>query len=349
MTTTPDSVSDTIPVPAVANISTPPVTGAPPMRRVGLALMRNALPVGFIGLIGLFVLLGAPNFLTVGNASDILRLSAPIMVVAIPMAFLLIMGHVDLSIGSAVSLAAVVAAVLIVRLGVPPVIACLVAVGTLSAVGLANGLLVTRLGLSPIIVTLGSLTALRGIGMLIAPDPVYGLGDAFSEIGYTGFLGIPYLVIGAVVVVVIGAWVLAWSPAGRHVLAIGVNEEAAFLSGVGTRKTVLAGYVATATAAGIGGVMYAMLLNSAPSGTLGVGFELDVLTAVMLGGVAFSGGRGTIRGVVLGVWFLAVLQNGLILMNVATSVGLVIKGAALVGAASLDRATMKAMFAVKGR
>ena len=347
MTTTPDSVSDPIPVSVVPSPPSAPVSAQ--LRRGGLLLMRNALPVGFVGMIGLFVLLGAPNFLTIGNASDILRLSAPIMVVAIPMAFLLIMGHVDLSIGSGVSLAAVVAAVLIVHLGVPVVLACLAAVGTLMCVGFANGFLVTRLGLSPIIVTLGSLTALRGIGMLIAPDPVYGLGDAFSEIGYTGFLGIPYLVWGAIVIVMIGAWVLAWSPAGRHVLAIGVNEEAAFLSGVAARRTILFGYVATATAAGIGGVMYAMLLNSAPSGTLGVGFELDVLTAVMLGGVAFSGGRGTIRGVVLGVWFLAVLQNGLILMNVPTSVGLVIKGAALVAAASLDRATLKAMFVVKGR
>jgi ribose transport system permease protein len=256
---------------------------------------------------------------------------------------------VDLSVGSGVSLSAVVAAVLIVRSDVSPVVACIAAVVVLAGVGLGNGLLVTRLGLSPIIVTLGSLTALRGIGMLVAPDPVYGLGDAFSEIGYTGIFGIPYLVVGAAVIVGIGAWVLAWSPVGRHVLAIGVNEEAAFLSGISTRRTILAGYVITAAAAGIAGVMYAMLLNSAPSGTLGVGFELDVLTAVMLGGVAFNGGRGTVHGVVLGVLFLAVLQNGLILLNVPTSVALVIKGGALVVAATLDRATLKAMFAVKGR
>lgn len=340
---TTETLSDDVPVQAkLASRATPP-------RMVLAALMRNALPVGFIAMITVFVLFQAPNFLTVGNASDILRLSAPIMVVAIPMAFLLIMGHVDLSVGSGVSLAAVVAAVLIVRLDVPPPTACLAAVATLGSVGLVHGLLVTRLGLSPIIVTLGSLTALRGIGMLVAPDPIYGLGDAFSDIGYAGVLGIPYLVIGAAVVVALGAFVLAWSPAGRHVLAIGVNEEAAFLSGIGTRRTVLAGYVATAAAAGIAGVMYAMLLNSAPSGTLGVGFELDVLTAVMLGGVAFSGGRGTIRGVVLGVLFLAVLQNGLILMNVQSSVGLLFRGAALVIAAILDRTTLKAILAVKGR
>jgi predicted ABC-type sugar transport system permease subunit len=101
--------------------------------------------------------------------------------------------------------------------------------------------------------------------------------------------------------------------------------------------------------AGVAGVMYAMLLNSAPSGTLGLLFELDVLTGVMLGGVAFNGGRGTISGVVMGVLFLAILQNGLILMSVPTSVGFVIKGAALIAAAILDRATLKAMFLVRSR
>jgi ribose/xylose/arabinose/galactoside ABC-type transport system permease subunit len=160
---------------------------------------------------------------------------------------------------------------------------------------------------------------------------------------------VPWLVIVAGSVVLVGGYVLALSPIGRHVLAIGVNAEATFLSGVNVPATILGGYLATGLAAGLAGVMWAMLLNSAPSGTLGVGFELDVLTAVMLGGVAFNGGRGTIRGVVLGVLFLAILQNGLTLLNVQAAVAAFIKGIALVVAATLDRATLKAMFAVKGR
>ena len=112
---------------------------------------------------------------------------------------------------------------------------------------------------------------------------------------------------------------------------------------------ILIGYIATAAMAGGAGIMYAMLLNSAPSGALGIGFELDVLTAVMLGGVAFNGGRGTIRGVVLGVLFLAILQNGLILLNVQPAISGLIKGGALIAAAILDRSTLKAMLAVKGR
>jgi len=325
----------------------PPVT---PSRRAYVLVMRNALPFGFAGLVVLFVALGAPNFQTFGNVSNIVRLSAPIMMVSIPMAFLLIMGYVDLSVGSQLALSAVVAGLLITNLGVPPLIAIAGAVAVTAGVGLINGTLTTRLGLSPIIVTLGMLTAVRGIALLAAPNSIYAFFPIdFAAVSYTGVLGIPYYGIAEAVVVVAGAFVLAWSPVGRHALAIGVNEEAAFLSGINSRRTILAAFVVTGALAGVAGVMYALLLNSAPSGQLGVGFELDVLTAVLLGGVAFNGGRGTIRGVVLGVLFLAVLQNGLILLNVPTSFGLVIKGAALVFAALLDQATVKALFVVKGR
>ena len=332
--------------------STPSIPGAPPQsksQRIRLALMRNALPVGFVGLIVVFVALGAPNFFTLGNFSQMLRLSAPVMVVAIPMSFLLIMGYVDLSVGSIVALTAVVLGLLITEWGLASPVALVAAIGVGGLVGVINGLLVVRIGLAPVIVTLGSLAAIRGLAMWLAPSPVFGFGDDFSAIGYTGLFGIPWLVITAAIVVLIGGYVLSQSPVGRHVLAIGVNAEATYLSGVNVPVTIVGGYLATGLAAGLAGVMWAMLLNSAPSGTLGAAFELDVLTAVMLGGVAFNGGRGTIRGVVLGVLFLAILQNGLTLLNVQAAVAAFIKGIALIAAATLDRATLKAMFAVKGR
>ena len=319
-------------------------------RQALLFVMRNALPFGLIGIILLFILLGAPNFVSLGNASDVLRLCAPVMVVAVGMAFLLIMGHVDLSVGSTLALSAVVVGLLMKNLGVPPLPAIVAAIAVSALVGMINGLLITRIGLSPIIVTLGMLTGVRGIALLLAPNNIYAFfSDDFAAISYSGIFGFPDFGIIAVVVVLIGGFVLAWSPAGRHALAIGVNEEAAFLSGINVHLTILLAYVLTAASAGIAGVMYAMLLNSAPSGTLGLLFELDVLTAVMLGGVAFNGGRGTIRGVVMGVLFLAILQNGLILLSVPTSVGFVIKGIALIAAASLDRATLKAMLMVRSR
>ena len=327
-----------------------PITTVASSRRAYVFVTRNALPFGFAGLVALFVALGAPNFLAFDNFSNIVRLSAPIMMVSLPMAFLLIMGYVDLSVGSQLALSAVMAGLLITGLGVPPVIALAGAVVTCAGVGLLNGILTTRFGLSPIIVTLGSLTALRGLALLLAPNSIYAFFPIdFAAVSYTGVLGIPYYGIAEAIAVAVAAFALAWSPVGRHALAIGVNEEAAFLSGINSRRTILAAFVVTGAMAGVAGVMYALLLNSAPSGSLGVGFELDVLTAVLLGGVAFNGGQGTIRGVVLGVLFLAVLQNGLILLNVPTSFGLVIKGAALVFAAILNQATMRALFVTKGR
>jgi len=201
---------------------------------------------------------------------------------------------------------------MVTELGAPPVVALIGGVVACAAVGFANGILITRLELSPIIVTLGMLTAVRGIALLLAPNSIYAFFDIdFASVSFTGIFGIPYYGIFAAIVVAAGAFVLAWSPVGRHALAIGVNEEAAFLSGINSKRTILAAFVVTGAMAGVAGVMYALLLNSAPSGSLGVLFELDVLTAVMLGGVAFNGGRGTIRGVVLGVLFLAILQNGL--------------------------------------
>ena len=331
-------------------VAPPPSATLAPSRRAYVFVTRNALPFGFAGLIILFVALGAPNFVTFDNVSNIVRLSAPIMVVAIPTAFLMIMGYVDLSIGSQLAISAVVAGLLITQFGAAPVPALVGGVVACGGIGLVNGALCTRIGLSPIIVTLGMLTALRGLALLLAPNSIYAVFPIdFAAVSYTGVLGIPYFGIAEAIVVLVGAFVLAWSPVGRHALAIGVNEEAAFLSGINSRRTILGAFVVTGAMAGVAGAMYALLLNSAPSGSLGVGFELDVLTAVLLGGVAFNGGRGTIRGVVLGVLFLAILQNGLILLNVPTAFGLVIKGGALVFAAILDQATVKAMFVVKGR
>jgi ribose transport system permease protein len=311
--------------------------------------MRNALPVGFVGLIGVFVLLGAPNMLTVSNIRDVLRLSAPILVVAVPMSFLLIMRQVDLSVGSTAALAAVVAGLLFTTQDAPPIVGAAAGLLVGIVVGFVNGYLVTVVRLSPIVVTLGGLTGLRGLALALAPFPVFGFPDPFVQFGIGSVFGIPFVVIVAAVVVILGVYSLNIAPVGRHVLGIGVNDEATYLAGVSVRRTVWAAYLLTGLAAGLAGIIYAAQYDSSPSGAVAVGMELDVLTAVMLGGVAFDGGRGTIRGVVLGVLFLALLQNGLALLNVPAAISLLIKGAALVVAAGLDRATQRALRLVRER
>jgi ribose transport system permease protein len=299
----------------------------------------NALLLGVIALIVVFSNLNSA-FLTVDNFRNIFLQASYLSVVAVPMALLLISGRVDLSVGSTLALGAVISGMLINH-GVPFIPSVLAGVGAGTVVGIINGTLVTIWDFSPIIVTLGALTAIRGLTLTIAPDPVFNFTETFIQFGEGKFIGIPYLVWIAIVAFLLGAIVLALMPIGRHIYAIGVNSEAAYLSGVRVKPISLALFVATGAAAGLAGVMLAARLGSAPSGTLGVGFELEVLTAVILGGVAFNGGRGTILGVFLGVLFLGMLQNGLTLENVPSATGQIVKGITLVVAAWLDRVTVR--------
>jgi ribose transport system permease protein len=299
----------------------------------------NSLLVGTVALIVVFWLMN-DSFVSVDNFRNILIQASVISVVAVPMALLLIAGKVDLSVGSTLALGGVVTGLLISD-GAPLALAIPAGVLAGAAVGAVNGVLVTVWDLSPIIVTLGALTAVRGLSITIAPDPIFGFGDAFLDFGGGQALGVPYLVVIAGAVFVLGGVVLSMMPVGRHIYAIGVNAEAAYLSGIRIKRLSFLLFVATGAASGIAGVMLAARLGSAPSGALGVGFELDVLTAVILGGVAFSGGRGTIFGVLLGVLFLGILQNGLTLENVPAATAAMVKGAVLVIAAALDRIAIR--------
>jgi ribose/xylose/arabinose/galactoside ABC-type transport system permease subunit len=298
----------------------------------------NALLLGVIALLLVFSNLSSA-FLTVDNFRNIFLQSSYVSVVAVPMALLLISGRVDLSVGSVLALGAVTSGLLI-NDGVPFLGALLAGVLAGTAIGIVNGILVTKWDFSPIIVTLGALTAVRGLVLTIAPNPVFNFTETFIQFGEGEFLGVPYLVWVALVVFVVGAIVLSQMPVGRHIYAIGVNPEAAYLSGVRVGPVGFLLFVATGAAAGLAGVMLAARLGSAPSASLGIGFELEVLTAVMLGGVAFNGGRGTILGVFLGVLFLGMFQNGLTLENVPAATGLIVKGATLIVAAWLDRITV---------
>ena len=305
------------------------------VRAVLRTMFDNSLLIAVPALI-IFFALTAPNFLTVENFRDMFRLNSTVLVIAVPMALLLIAGLVDLSVGSVLALGAVVGGLLMTN-DVPPGFAVAIGLAVGAGVGVLNGTMIALLSFSPIIVTLGMLGAVRGVTQWVAPNPVYGFDQSFIDFGTLDFLGVPYVGWVTIGVLLVGGAILGFLPVGRHIYAIGVNSEAAYLSGVRVRRVGLALYIATGAAAALGGLMLAAQLDSAPSGSLGIGIELDVLTAVLLGGVAFEGGRGTIRGVVLGVAFLAILQNGLTISNAPASVALTIKGLALVFAASLDR------------
>ncbi|MGW7165076.1 ABC transporter permease [Streptomyces sp. NPDC054884] len=275
------------------------------------------------------------SFLDAGNLRGIATDAAAVAIVAVPLALLVISGYLDLSVGSTLALGGLVAGWLAGEQHQSPVVAVLGALAAGAVVGAVNGVLCCYLGLSAFIVTLGMLTAVRGFAQQLFPLPLSGFGSGFAWLGGSRIAGIDAPVVIAAVVLVAGALFLALTPAGRHVFAIGVNREAAYLSGIGVRRTPFALFVVTGVAAALAGAIKASVLDSVVAGTSGAGFELTVLTAVLLGGVALTGGSGSVLGVLLGVLFLGCLQNGLTLLSVPTFWQQMAQGTALVAGAAL--------------
>jgi len=298
-----------------------------------LWLTSAALPLAVL-LLAVFFYWQSPAFLTLNNLLSISVQVAALMTIAIPFAILMMAGKVDLGVGSLLGLAGVVAGLCFPHLGVTGTVLFTLAVGI--AIGTLTGCLVGGLSMSPIIVTLGGLTLMRGFAQWLSPTPLFGFPDSFSRIGYEKWLGLPWLTWVMLLVLLLGLAVMRFTALGRHAVALGVNERAAYLVGIRVRATVVLLYAAVGFGAALAGLMSIARINSAPSGTLGVGMELSVLTAVLLGGVPFTGGRGSLLRVALGVWLLGMLSNGLILMNMRTEASLMTTGLVLIFAAGID-------------
>jgi ribose transport system permease protein len=294
-------------------------------------------------LAALVLLVGAltatePRFRTSDNLLTILDQASVVMIVAVPFALLLIARHIDLSVGSAIAMTGVVGA-RVMTSGAGPVAGIAVVLALAVLIGTVNGVLCTYLRFSPIVVTLGMLGALRGLAFVLQDDSgaSEGLGHAFKYLGQgrLEFLDIPIKVLVAAAVLAVGWVVLYRTRKGRHIQAIGANPAASFLVGIKVERTALALYIATSLAVGIAALVTISDLDSGPPDVAN-GFELTVLTAVLLGGVAFNGGRGSILGVMLGVLFMHVLSNGFTLWGLGTDQVRVANGLVLVAAAGLQ-------------
>lgn len=274
------------------------------------------------------------TFLTAANLSSLLTQNAATFIVAALAGMLLMAGYVDLSLGSTLALAGVVAGLTFNEVGVLPGV--LAGIGVGAVIGLLNGFLIGFWGLSPIVVTLGGLAAWRAYALFLSPEQIYGFPPEITQFAVGNFLGITYIGWIAIIVGLVALFVMAKLPFGRRVQSIGVNERAAFLVGIRVKPIILGLYVAVGAAVGLAALLQIARLDSAPSGTLGTGFEVTILTAVLLGGVPFNGGRGSMWRVLLGVWLLAVLRNGLILLNYGPEVAGMVTGGVLVLAAGLQ-------------
>lgn len=278
----------------------------------------------------------APNFFTDSNLLNIARQASINIVLAAGMTFIILTGGIDLSVGSMLGATAVVAMVAslhptLAYLSIP--LALLAGLG----MGLFNGILVAYAGLPPFIVTLGTYTALRGAAYLLADGTtVINSYINFEWIGNSYLGPVPWLIIIALAVIALCWFILRRTTLGVHIYAVGGNMQAARLTGIRVSFVLLFVYAASGLLSGLGGLMSASRLYSA-NGNLGMGYELDAIAAVILGGTSFVGGIGTITGTLVGALIIATLNNGMTLMGVSYFWQLVIKGAVIIIAVLIDK------------
>jgi ribose transport system permease protein len=266
------------------------------------------------GLVVLLVAVGAltlasDQFLTAGNLSNLVRQVAIFAIIAVGQLLVILTAGIDLSVGSVLGLSGCVTAQLLVG-GWPIPVAVLVGLLIGAALGLVNGLLVTRLGLPPFIATLGMLGIARGMVLVITDaKTVQGLPESFQTIANGTVLGIPNLLIIAVVIVAAAWFVLTRTVFGRYIYAVGSNPESARLAGVPVQAVTVSVYVISGLLAALGGVLLTSRLGAGIP-TAGTGFELNAIAACVIGGASLFGAKGSALGAATGALIMGVLNNG---------------------------------------
>ena len=300
--------------------------------RIRSLLYKNAQVLSVLGmLLALAVAfsVATDQFLTAGNALNLLRQYAPTLIVAVAMTFVITSAGIDLSVGALAALTGALAASM-VGFGQPSWLTILAMIGLGLVAGAIHGWFTAYQGIPALIVTLAGLTAWRGVAQLLTQGYSISI-DANTFLvalgqGQIGPVPVPALI--AVIVVVLGWVVMNRTKYGQYITGIGSNEEAVRRAGVNTRLVKLSAYMLTGAAAALGGMIYAARLTSG-SANAAVAFELEVIAAVVLGGTSIFGGRGTIIGAVLGALTIAVISNGLILMRVSAFAVPVVQGLVL--------------------
>ena len=284
----------------------------------------------------------APNFLKFRNIFNVARQISTLCICAAGMSMVMICGGIDLSLGYQISLVNVCCAYMLARMGIHPVIAVAVVVLMGTFIGFINGVIIVKSGVAPMIVTLAVLNVLNGLSFMVSKGlPIFGFPKGFSVIGQGAlFNEIPVSLIITVVILLLSAFMLNKVYWGRYFYAVGSNEEAAKLSGINVGTVRILAHTLCGFLAAIGGVILLSRTNSGLSSN-GAGFEFNVITACVLGGVSITGGKGTIFGAFTGCLIVGFLENGLLLMNVSEYTQLVVKGLLLLAAVCYDTAMIR--------
>ena len=303
----------------------------------GRALLRQREASVALMIVAVIVFLTFANefFLTPRNLLNVGRQASVVAIVALGQALVIISRGLDLSVGSVIGLSAVVAA-WVARATGSQELSLLAGLGTGALVGAINGGLFTRLNINPFIATLGTLSIARGIALLITGGIPIPFGGGIADfLGAGRLYTVPVSLILMLVLAVVFHVFASRTRIGRNIYAIGDNPTAARLAGIDVEGTRMLVFILCGLLAGLGGIILAGNLASA-NPDLGRGYELDVIAAVILGGTALSGGRGSIHGVVLGALLMALLSNAFVLLGLSAHWQVVSKGLVIIIAVGLD-------------
>ena len=307
------------------------------LRKYGIVLILLGMLIAMTFL--------SPAFLTARNLLNIVRQISVMGLIAIGVTMVIITGGIDLSSGSVLALAAVVATSLAQRLDwaeikfpgldVPVFVPILAALAVGAVCGLVNGSLIARFKIPPFIATLGMMTVARGFALIYSERPVSGLKDSYTYIGQGEPFGIPVPILILALVAIAAHVLLNNTRFGRHIYALGGNEQAARISGINIGRVKIGVYTIAGLLAGLSGLVLSSRIGSGQPG-LGLGYELDAIAAAVIGGTSLSGGIGTIWGTIVGALIIGVLNNGLDLLNVSAYWQTIVKGSIIVIAVIID-------------
>ena len=276
------------------------------------------------------------TFLTTKNVFNILRQNASNLFLATGMTMVIILGGIELSVGSVIALSGCVAAGCVVFLGLPEVVGFLAGILVGALVGMFNGFVICKTEIPPFIVTLASMNIAKGIALVYTTGaPIRCMTDAFKFPG-AGYVGpVPTPVILMIIIFIIACFIVNRTQLGRHIYAVGGNAQAAKFSGINVSKVKFIVYTYTGVMAGIAGIVIASRLYSGQP-TAGDGAEMDAIASVVVGGTSMSGGYGRLGGTLIGVLIIGVLNNGLNLMGVDSNWQYIVKGLVILLAVYVD-------------
>ncbi|MGH7951763.1 MAG: ABC transporter permease [Limisphaerales bacterium] len=307
-----------------------------------MKFVRQLLP--FASLLFILILLSIlvpDTFLTTDNFLNIFRRSSVNAIIAVGMTAIIISGGIDLSVGSMLALAGMAGALVMKKIGGDSLtphamwLGTFAGIATGTAAGFLNGALITRLKLPPFILTLGTMSVFRGISYVMNDGEPYNVPD-YQFLGDGRIFGMPVSIVIAVIIILLAIVVLKNTTLGRYTYAIGANSTATLFSGVNVKRNLTVIYTLAGMLVGVAAMIETSRTVSAQP-TAGIGLELDIIAAVVIGGASLNGGRGTILGTIIGTLLISFLRNGCTLLGISTNVQLIVIGIIIVAAVSVDQ------------